>query len=302
MENCFFARCTRDYTVVAGEITESNDEGFLIKSKPLYNWVANNINLVNNTFVDCGIIKGDDVATIDNMQSLIHLHNPFEGSKGTGGTINAVIANNIILGTTLNGVDASYYADIYVNNTDPTPGDGSNDIVLTNCTNNLMQSQSEFGTTGNDIDPTYAYTSSEIDFVMDGEVPEITTTSTGVNYAVANGTAIKQQAATGDFVPTSDIAGTTRLSPSAIGAYEAGTTTAISTEKNVALTIYSTSGKIIIEGETTSIKVYNTTGILQSNILEQQSITTIPVKTKGIYIIVATTANGQTVSQKVMVQ
>ncbi len=301
MENCFFARCTRDYTIVDGTTTESNEEGFLIKSKPLYNWVANDINLINNTFVDCGLVKGDDV-TVSHTQSLIHLHNPHEGTKGSGGTINAVIANNLIIGTTLEGIDASSYVDIYVNNTDPSPGDGSNDIVLTNCTNNVMQTQSGFGTTGNNIDPAFTYTSTEIDFTMDGNVPQEMTTANGISYAVANGTAIKQQGATGDFVPVTDITGADRLSPTTIGAYEAGTATAIPTTNISPLAIYSTSGQIIVEGETSSIKVYNTIGILQSQQTAKQGLTSIPVENQGIYIVVASTLKGETVSKKVRVK
>ncbi len=302
VENCFFANCVRDYTIVDGTSTVSNEEGLLINSKPLYNWVANDLNLVNNTFVNCGIIKGNDVSDITHVQSLIHLHNPHEGSKGSGGKITATIANNLILGTALDGLASNLYLDINVNNTDPDVSTDANNIILTNCSNNIMQSQSGLETSGNTINASFTYTSSEINFVMDGSFPEYKMAANGILYAVAKGSAVIQQGAVGTFVPALDITGALRSTPTSIGAFEAELSTSISEEVQPNLKIYSTSGRIIVEGETTYIKVYNITGVLYDYQTIKQSLATIPVEKLGIYIVVAQGTDGVTTSKKVLVQ
>ena len=210
IENCVFSRCVRDYSWIGAEDTEvgaDNAYGVLISSKPIYNWVANNLSLINNTFVDCGIVKGEDLSAITNMQSLIYMSNPHEGNKGSGGRVNATIANNLILGTSLDGVETSLYVDINVVNTDPDVSSEANGINFTSSTNNLLSSQNGFPTDGNNVNPAFTY--DVLDFEMDGEDLAYRTSDNGLIYPVAKGEWVVGQALAA-LQPSVDIVGTTR--------------------------------------------------------------------------------------------
>lgn len=213
LKNSIFSNCIKDY----GSSTDDNPEGVILKSKPPYNWVANTVNIINNTFVDCGIVNGGVLTTHNDTQSLIYLTNPLEGTKTTGGKINAVIANNIMIGTSLDGITSSY-ADINIANTGSING-GNNCINFTNSTNNILNSAITFPATGNIINGALSYTSPEVDFVMDGAELEYSTNSNGLIYVQAKGTSVIDGGLTA-VQTTEDMIGTTRSEPGNVGAIE----------------------------------------------------------------------------------
>jgi hypothetical protein len=286
VKNCVFSDMTKNTTNIS---TKDNQDAYFDNTRGSVIAIENvtsdcEVVIVNNTFYNNTINSENDLTTTQSAVSL-------GISEGTY-AINATIANNLFID---NVREASNDAD--VNIVDDTY------LTLVSSTNNVMNVQNGLSTADNDINDTYAYSSSQIDFTMDGDYPEEMTSTTGVKYVIANGTSIKQQGSTGDFVPTTDITGATRLSPTAVGAYEAGTSTAISELSTTSsLDIYTTNRSIIVEGEATNIKVYNIIGELVAQNNTESTKSTLSVNSKGIYIILVKEKNGTITNTKVMVE
>ncbi|MCG8578669.1 MAG: hypothetical protein MI866_02055 [Bacteroidales bacterium] len=287
IKNCVFSGNTKDHSKTYNATEKDRTTGTIITL--ISNADATiEANIINNTFINNKVTNADFVVT---KQSVINV------SAASKNTITANIANNLFIDNLRANVTVP---DVDINIED----DVLTYLTLTTASHNVMNAEYNFDaeTSVNDVNASYTYTSAEIDFTMENSSPKVEIASNGVKYIMANGTSIKQKGIAGSFVPATDITGALRLSPTSIGAHEAGVPTAISAAEKSNLKIYSTSGQIIIKGETTNIKVYNTTGLLQSQQTAKQSLASIPVQKKGIYIVVAQEAEGSIISKKVVVQ
>ena len=208
IENCVFDHCVRDYS----SATSPGTVGILVYSAPSSNWVTSNMTLVNNTFVNCGVVNGADLT---NDESLIHFN--WAKNDGSSGVINLTIANNLFCGNTLEGMsDVSTYSDILISDNST---DAVEKIVYINSTNNILSSVNGFPATGNVVSDTLTFSSPELDFVLDGDDLEYFSSASGLIYVIAKGDLVVDQGLS-SVQTTTDIIGTTRSVPGDIGAVE----------------------------------------------------------------------------------
>jgi len=204
--NCMFSNCVRDYTGA----TEANDKGIVIHSQTSQNWATADVELINNTFVDCGVVNASAVSTSAVDQSLVKVvWNYTNGSA----TVNTIVANNLFCGNTLEGMNGASYYDL-------TIVDNLANVILSDSTNNIFTAVNGLSTTGNYVDDALTYTSSEVDFDMDGSELAYTTADNGLIYVTAKGTEVVDKALA-SVQPLVDLIGTTRsVDGGCIGAVE----------------------------------------------------------------------------------
>jgi len=211
VRNCVFNNCVRDYSGAS----DDNANGIIIHSQTAPNWATAAVELINNTFVECGVINGDALTTIDDAQSLIKAVWNFE-ENSSNAVLNINVANNLFCGNALEGMTSANYYDITV----VDESTNANLVVYADSTNNIFSAVSGFPTTGNTINPDLSYTSPELDFTMDGDAPELFTTSTGVVYVKAKGSLVINGGLAA-AATTYDITGAERAATPSVGAYEA---------------------------------------------------------------------------------
>lgn len=187
LKNCVFNNCSRDLSAWS-TLTDDNYTGTILHCEPKNNWRTCEVSIINNTVTNSSIDNADAI-TRNDIQSLFFFANPLENNKTTGGKINLTFANNIICGTTYPDYTSAEYLDI---NIIPTKIDaGNNSINFTDCSNNILNSaDADFPSANNTISSTLTYTSPELDFLMDGAEIDQDTTSTGLIYVTAKGTAV----------------------------------------------------------------------------------------------------------------
>lgn len=248
-----------------------------------------NATIINNTIIADSVI---------NSESNDKMHAAFAIIANATNAFNATIANNIFIGAM---TDNATYLDIYFS--------AATNVNLTNSTNNVMNSQSGFVEVGNVINPAYTYTSTEVDFTMDGDTPKLFSSATGVNYVIADGTAVKGQGLyVVDTIPTTDIIGTTRSTTAPwVGAYEeedAGEPTALFEGSKNAVTIYPNpaSDALYINGGVAKVVVYSITGrMVQSTVLEASSID-ISGLPNGVYFVKCQDESGATIATQRLIK
>lgn len=235
---------------------------------------------VNNTIVDCGFEDYSAGAFVPaDTLSVVYVST----HAGYDKDITTIVANNIILSNS----SSFDYLDVRLHH----QIDGS--ITSSGSTSNLMNVASvDVDTLINYIDADYTYTSSEVDFTMDGLVPELDSTSMGVYYLKAAGSKVFQM---GDATnaPLTDIAGTIRATSPCLGAYEASAGTATKIEAATlenSFTVYPNpaSDYIIIGGasEIFNVSIYKISGqeVIKTSVAVGASLD-ISALNSGMYYI-----------------
>ncbi len=236
------------------------------------------LEIINNTFINNQGLRAEMTAD----QSTIYINPGLAGVPVT-------IANNLFVGNGAATTTASYY-DVNIA--------GSNAPTLTDCTNNVMNSQNGLGATGNDIDPTYTYDDSAIKFTMDGDYPELFTTSMGVNFVKANGSSVYAKASAA-VAPDFDIAGNARAASPSVGAYEASADPASglndALETSVGLYPNPVQDVLYVGGAAARLSVYNVAGqLVRSYQVENNQVDVASLAT-GMYIVNVINAEGVSV-------
>ncbi len=258
---------------------------------------ATEIIFVNNTIVN------DNAINMENTwydKSSVWFINATE----TATSPKLTIANNLFITDmkdftgTVGTADGSFYATkIYRSITiSQSVADGTAPITWLASSNNVMMSQVDFPETGNTIDESLTYTSAEIDFEMDGDLPKVLTAVNGLNYVKASGTAIIENGLA-SVAPTYDITGNTRSSNPWIGAYDAGSSTDFTSNIASEISLYPNPAKdvIYVKGEIAQLGIYDLTGGLVASYLVVNNQINISGLSCGIYIVNGINANGESI-------
>lgn len=269
--NCVFSHCVKaaeqwgsnniDSTIIQGNVisfTPSTDSTALV--------------LINNTFIGDSALRIEAVLS----QSAVMVYD----------TVNAqcTIANNLFVGGAAANTEAYY--SVYIPEAQTTFGDS---------TNNVLSAQSGFVETGNDIFPGLGYDDVEVAFRMEDDYPAMFTTTTGVNYIIAEGSSVKGKALA-SIATDFDIAGNERGENPSIGAYEAGNEPS-GLNKSKAISTFSiypnpASDVVYIGAEVSQITIFDISGKMVLNSATINGQFDISNLAKGIYIVNATDKNG----------
>lgn len=281
INNCFFNNCVKEVT--SGTPATS---GTILQSNVTNGSSASNIvKLVNNTFVNCGLVNSG--GSLSKRQGLI-----FVKSKAT-------FTNNIICGS--KKADATDYRDLIAYN---------GGYVTENCANNIFGTIAEvnFPEEGSFISDTLKLSSPEVDFKMEDGALVIDTTATGIVYATAMGDSVVGQASA-TTQTTKDIAGEMRLVPGCIGAFEYvkgnNEATALETVNTSVFTVYPNPAQdvLYIKGDVARVAIYSIAGAQVVSTDYTASGINVSTLNRGIYFVKCQDLQGKTLdTQKVSIK
>ncbi len=244
-----------------------------------------NATIINNTFISDSVV---------NSGTNSNEHATFAIIANANNAFNATIANNIFIGAT---TDNAPYQNIYLS--------ASTNVNFTTSTNNVMNSHSGFVDAGNDSSSLYTYTSPEINFIMDGDYPEIFTTDNGVKYVNAQGSSVKALALA-SVAPEFDIDGNQRSTTAPwIGAYEKVNVPSIlakATTNTLILYPNPASQVVYIKGDVARVELYNIAGrLVQSSVIEAANID-VSSLSNGIYFVKCQDESGATIATERLIK
>ncbi|MGQ1786125.1 T9SS type A sorting domain-containing protein [Saccharicrinis sp. GN24d3] len=225
----------------------------------------------------------------------------FTNATENGTSPKLTIANNLFItdmkeftgtvGTAEGSSEATkYYRALSITQ---SVADGTAAINWLASSNNVMMAQLGFPETGNMIDEMLTYTSTEIDFEMDGDLPKVLSAENGVSYVKASGTAIVE-AGLASVAPTSDITGKTRGSSPWIGAYDAGLSSGFSSAMATEIKLYPNPAKdvVYVKEEIAKLVIYDLTGQLVASYPAENMKVNVSELSTGMYIVNGINTNG----------
>jgi len=304
-KDCYFGDMISDATSMGavfdirqGELTlENNVFNNCVSNNPLFFGAVNlqpsqgtaglTATIVNNTFINNKI---ENASEPDIDQGIITV-------KGVTKAITLTLANNLFCDNTMdaNNAPANFY-DVYI--------EDNALVTLTDPTNNVMTSQFGLDADVNSVDDTYTYTSTDIDFTMDGDTPELFATTTGVSYVKATGDKVSRGGLS-TVAPTYDIAGTMRdAAQPSVGAYEvpAGST-ALESSLETAACVYPNPVRNVmyIKGDVARVAIYNIAGVQIKSVANSFAGIDVSQLNSGVFIVKCEDAHGATLAvQRIM--
>ncbi|MEA4936621.1 MAG: hypothetical protein VB102_08270 [Paludibacter sp.] len=208
VKNCVFNNNTKN--PLFGSTDRDLKKGSLITLNPANSKITATI--INNTFVNNKTQSGSETAV--SVQPAITIADLSVPKKAYGIDLNMV--NNLFVENRRSGFVND--ADVYVDPVDVTLIATNNNIF-----NKILTTNGNvfFSEVTNKISPTYTLTSAEINFEMNGTMPEVITPENGVSYVLAKGTEILGKGVSKEVnteVPDYDIKDVTRKTTPDIGA------------------------------------------------------------------------------------
>jgi len=168
--------------------------------------------IVNNTFLNNKVENGKELAV--SIQPAITIADLSIPKKAFG--VDLILLNNLFIENKRSGFDQD--VDLYIDPVDITLSVVSNNIF----NKTIATDASEFiSTTTNKVSSTYTYSSSEIEFVMNGSLPKIELSEQGIPYVLPSGIEIVGKGIANDVnssVPINDIRNIVRKSTPDVGA------------------------------------------------------------------------------------
>ena len=251
-----------------------------------------NAEIINNTFINCDTAHGNTPTSAwDTIRPVVMI----SADTGAGGAGSLVMYNNLFVGN-MQEVEENG-CDIWI---------AEDDALTADVQNNLMNKNVGITTAFDSVSESYTYDAPEINFTMDGDLPDFDTAANGLIYVTPNGTSVVGAGFADALVPANDITGATRPSPPSIGAVEGEiptTVTNIIVDNNILHPNPAVHHVVIASGDFKSVDMYNVYGQkIKSIELNGASAFSVEEVTAGMYIIVMQKNNGSIVSTRLIKQ